>query len=179
MPADWDNPGGLEVELHLLAGIFRSPIPIVSLIGYHVYFIQVGIDGPIKIGKTKGTVQERLSALQTASPYELRIVGIVERARDSLERELHERFSHLRMRGEWFRPGLELITYIRDHAIRFEPPAPEPVDTPERIEQRRRDRLREVQAIMRLHHPFSREYRVLRQEVDELLSKHVLFFAGD
>ena len=32
------------------------------------------------------------------------------------ERELHERFAHLRIKGEWFWPGEELLHFIRESA---------------------------------------------------------------
>jgi hypothetical protein len=30
----------------------------------------------------------------------------------ALEKELHRRFSHLRLTGEWFRPGEDLLRFI-------------------------------------------------------------------
>lgn len=80
-----------------------------------VYFIGDSSAGTIKIGYSKNLAQ-RLSQLQTATTNELQLLGsLVGGSR--LERRLHEQFSSLRVRGEWFRPGPELIQYLREHCI--------------------------------------------------------------
>lgn len=66
-----------------------------------VYFIQMGADGPIKIGFTSGKVRVRLEALQTGNPYRLRVVWETY-ATQTRETQLHERFAAYRMQGEWF-----------------------------------------------------------------------------
>lgn len=72
------------------------------------YFIQVedprlpppGPGGPIKIG-CAGDPNARLLQLQTACPYELRLLGYVPGGQ-KLEKELHKKYAHLRLRNEWF-----------------------------------------------------------------------------
>lgn len=77
-----------------------------------VYFIRVDSPGgEIKIGYAS-SVKARLTSLQTGSPYRMEIVGVVAEGGEELERELHAQFAHLRMSGEWFRPGAELWAYI-------------------------------------------------------------------
>ena len=72
----------------------------------YVYFIQAG-DGPVKIGYTLD-VFKRLGALQTSSPMPLTLLGRIE-ADASMERQLHDQFSHARMHGEWFSPHPDIL----------------------------------------------------------------------
>ncbi len=83
-----------------------------------IYFIQAGENGPIKIGRADNP-QERLKQLQTANPYELKMLW-VENTLDTLgqseaeyELELHQLFKLLKIRGEWFKPGEDILNYIR------------------------------------------------------------------
>ncbi len=74
------------------------------------YFIQSGVDGPIKIGFTsKEDPQERLRDLQTGNPEQLHLIAIIA---GNVERELHEQFKNDRISGEWFHPSPELLTFI-------------------------------------------------------------------
>lgn len=68
-----------------------------------VYFIQFKDEtGPIKIGHTKHP-DARLSNLQMASPYLLRMLGYAPVDDGSVvEERLHYRFEACLMRGEWF-----------------------------------------------------------------------------
>jgi DNA-binding NtrC family response regulator len=75
-----------------------------------IYFIQAGENGPIKIGVTGGEVCERVKQLQTASPYKLNLIAIENGFKDA-EIILHNKFKHLRMEGEWFGPGDDLVEY--------------------------------------------------------------------
>jgi hypothetical protein len=80
-----------------------------------VYFIQVGLSGPIKIGWSKLSVERRIKELQGANPDVLRCIGSINNSDQSKERELHELFHSLHILREWFRPGSELLDYIREH----------------------------------------------------------------
>lgn len=77
-----------------------------------IYFIQNGQDKHIKIGFTQQQPKKRLKELQTGSPHKLKMLRVVEGGRLK-ESELHERFAHLRVNGEWFRPDPELLDYIK------------------------------------------------------------------
>ena len=77
-----------------------------------VYFIQRGWSGPIKIG-TATDPYTRLGALQTGSPSQLRLIGIIPGGFE-LEGQLHTVFASARVLGEWFQPCHELLTYIGD-----------------------------------------------------------------
>ena len=65
-----------------------------------VYFIQQSDGGPIKIGTAKDP-EQRLAALQTGNPQELRLLGSVLGSR-AVELGLHELFRAYRLNGEWF-----------------------------------------------------------------------------
>jgi len=91
----------------------------------YVYFIQVGTDGPIKIGFSKSDPSHRVHQLQCGCPWPLRLVGFVPGTKFN-ERCLHERFAQLRMEREWFRPEIDLGEFL---SVGFTWPAPEsPVD---------------------------------------------------
>lgn len=73
-----------------------------------VYFIQQGLDGPIKIGLARNP-DARRDQLQTGHAEHL-YLRAVRRGEADLERWLHARFAEGRLRGEWFRadtPGLD------------------------------------------------------------------------
>lgn len=77
------------------------------------YFVQSIDGGPIKIGFTSQTPDERLANLQTGSPVQLRIVGLL---RGNREREMHQRFRQYRLQGEWFSVSKDLLTFIDEEA---------------------------------------------------------------
>lgn len=77
----------------------------------HVYFIQQGDSGAIKIGCSKNPSQ-RLQGLQTGHSEPLRLLTCAVGSQGQ-ERALHDRFAHLRVSGEWFRPAEDLLAYIR------------------------------------------------------------------
>jgi len=75
-----------------------------------IYFIQQGIDGPIKIGTTDD-INKRIATLQTGSPHKLRLIGVIEGDQEK-ERQLHNFFSAYRLTGEWFAPDKMMFDYI-------------------------------------------------------------------
>lgn len=77
-----------------------------------IYFIQNKETKHIKIGYSKD-VRKRLSEIQTTSPHELTILTTCEGGIE-MEKELHHKFSNSYIRGEWFTPSEELITYINN-----------------------------------------------------------------
>lgn len=77
-----------------------------------VYFVQSGEGGHIKIG-TASDFPKRLQALQTGNPERLTVLGTLPGSL-SEEADIHDQFSHLRARGEWFRPEPELLDYIKE-----------------------------------------------------------------
>lgn len=103
-----------------------------SLVAF-VYFVFNADSKAIKIGMAKD-VGKRLKALQTSSPAPLellktiRVNSIEEAAK--LESDLHRRFEHLRLTGEWFRVGEDLTVYLKhcpdayDEGYSLDPPKP-------------------------------------------------------
>jgi Meiotically up-regulated gene 113 len=78
-----------------------------------IYFIQSPEGDQIKIGTTL-RMARRLRQLIRLRGTKLRVLAIVpgDHAREA---ELHRQFGHLRMEGEWFDPGPDLLKFIRDH----------------------------------------------------------------
>lgn len=76
----------------------------------YVYFFQIGKDGPIKIGLTRNG-HHRLIKLQVGCPWKLHYLNDIKGDR-RMEKQLQRRFKHLRMRGEWFHPGPDLLLFI-------------------------------------------------------------------
>lgn len=73
-----------------------------------VYFFR---SGPfIKIGTTT-KLKHRLQNVQTSHPTPIALVGSTPGDK-RLERELHRRFAHLRVNGEWFREVDDLAVYV-------------------------------------------------------------------
>lgn len=75
-----------------------------------IYFVQDGVDGPIKIGFSEQPAQ-RLQGLQSGNPRPLRFVGGFV-GRMPQEKALHKQFDYLAMSGEWFRPEPDLLNFI-------------------------------------------------------------------
>lgn len=85
-----------------------SHVGVVAPPVSYVYFVQAG--DSIKIGVTVD-LGARISALQTSTPHKLKLLKAIAGGRPE-EIELHKRFDHLRIRGEWFRAEAELVEYI-------------------------------------------------------------------
>jgi hypothetical protein len=87
-----------------------------------IYFIKCHCSiGYIKIGYTSGGTA-RVNGLQTATPYQVTLLKII-RGDQTAERAMHRRFAHLHERGEWFRPGPDLVEYVSGLENETEPPA--------------------------------------------------------
>lgn len=76
-----------------------------------IYFIQAGKKGAIKIGYTDKPVEERLYSLQTSSPEQLFILGVIEGTKKE-EKLIHKKYHIYQIRNEWFSPGEELLKFI-------------------------------------------------------------------
>lgn len=92
-----------------------------------VYFIQ-DESGPIKIGVSFGDPWSRYRSIQTGNPRDVHPLGMVEFDQHALDLEgdLHARFASSRVRGEWFDPTPELLTYIAENCEEFLPPSYRP-----------------------------------------------------
>jgi len=83
-----------------------------------IYFIQCGTNGPIKIGYTNKDVKERTAQLQTACPYELKLLWVTDGGTEE-EQSIHENLKHENIRGEWFRPAEDVFFTIRDSSNEY------------------------------------------------------------
>jgi hypothetical protein len=86
----------------------------------NIYFIQVGTDGPIKIGFSKYDVCRRVRALQLTSPHILRWIGFFPGTRAD-EKLAHRLLKNSSLRGEWFYPTVEVMAFIGNKSPNFEP----------------------------------------------------------
>jgi hypothetical protein len=72
------------------------------------YFILNAIERAVKIGRSLDP-ERRLAQLQTGCAYDLQLLLVIE---GNHERQLHQRWQHLRMEGEWFKATDELLLYV-------------------------------------------------------------------
>lgn len=84
-------------------------VPLNERVGT-VYAVQGVSGGPIKIGWTQD-LDRRLGELQTGNAQPLRVIAACVGRRVD-EQELHVRFAHLRLCGEWFKDDPELRKVI-------------------------------------------------------------------
>ena len=64
-----------------------------------IYLIKCSKTKSCKIGFTNKEPLKRLGALQTGNPYELELITTINGEQD-LEKELHLKFNHLKLKGE-------------------------------------------------------------------------------
>lgn len=86
----------------------------------NIYFLQVGVDGPIKIGFTKSDIKRRVRAIQCGSPHVLRWIGFYPGTRAD-EAHAHLLLQNSRCRAEWFYPTLEVLSFVRQQSPDFTP----------------------------------------------------------
>lgn len=77
----------------------------------HIYFIQVGVDGPIKIGFSSDVAQ-RLRTLQTGHTEKLRLLHKQVGTKED-EAALHRKFRNIHIKGEWYEADPSLVEFIR------------------------------------------------------------------
>lgn len=79
-----------------------------------IYFVQSEVGGPIKIGRTDDMAQ-RMSNLSVGRPDKLKALAAVPWTLLD-ERQVHQKFSHLREKGEWFSATEELLAFVANVA---------------------------------------------------------------
>lgn len=79
-------------------------------------------DGTIyKIGYTKNDVKKRIEKLQTGNPYEIKeVCSFKTKYNQKLERAIHNRYSHCRLKGEWFNLNLKDVTSFVNMCVQLE-----------------------------------------------------------
>lgn len=80
----------------------------------YTYFVQVGDDGPIKIGATRN-LRVRLRTLCAMFPMPLKLLGVMKG--EDAEQRCHFRFGAFRLHGEWFAPSPVVLDFIRENSI--------------------------------------------------------------
>jgi len=76
-----------------------------------IYFIQQGNDGPIKIGYTNKPIEQRMTHLQISCPDQLNLLATIDGTPKD-ENTLQQRFRSDRIRGEWFNPSNNILSYL-------------------------------------------------------------------
>ena len=76
-----------------------------------IYFIQAGLNGPVKIGHTNIEVRKRFNGLQIGNHEQLYLLRLENGYLDR-EEYLHRMFFSTLVRGEWYRNGDHLMNYI-------------------------------------------------------------------
>lgn len=109
------QPNFLAVDVITSALVYSVPM---------IYFVQLGTDGPIKIGYAATSVTRRLASLQSAQPHRLRLLKRTDGSMQD-ERALHAKFAAFRLRGEWFEPVAVLLSHMATlpDSLVEEPPA--------------------------------------------------------
>lgn len=80
----------------------------------HTYFVRNPLTKLVKIGKSRD-VRGRIKALQTAAGTSLEVIAVIEA---DVEATLHNRFSGLRVHGEWFKDkDGEIHKYAVEHGV--------------------------------------------------------------
>lgn len=97
------------------ASWFRKRSPDAAI--QHVYFMlcDAGSESLVKIGMSSG-IEGRRRTIESCAPFPITCIGFIPYGGRALELKLHKSFSHLRVRGEWFRAAPELLGYIKQEA---------------------------------------------------------------
>ena len=77
-----------------------------------IYFLQLGNNGPVKIGITK-YLEPRIQSIQGCVPVPLQLV-LTLRGNRLLEKKLHDRFAKYKIQGEWYELGDALRDFINE-----------------------------------------------------------------
>ncbi|MBN1679912.1 MAG: GIY-YIG nuclease family protein [Anaerolineae bacterium] len=78
------------------------------------------------IGMTRGTIDERLEALDAAAPYDLELVTTIEVSKpDAYLEKLHRKYERKRQKGEWFGLSKKDIDWLQAESAASGSDAPE------------------------------------------------------
>lgn len=78
-----------------------------------VYFVTTESGKYVKIGYTDSGLKERLYNIQISNAEKLQVLGVM-RGYAKTENELHKKFEHLRVNGEWFELNSDLLDFIEE-----------------------------------------------------------------
>lgn len=90
----------------------EAPMHDDGIDGPLVYFIQSVNGGPVKIGfvTRASLLPNRVASLQTGQAYPLEVLKTIPGG-SNIENQMHARFGHWRLTGEWFLPSKDLETF--------------------------------------------------------------------
>ena len=78
--------------------------------GLHLYLMQAGEDGPVKIGRANDPIR-RVTELQSGCAQRISLRAVLP-GRGSEERGVHQAFRHSRLHGEWFTPASAIFEWF-------------------------------------------------------------------
>ena len=78
--------------------------------GTHLYLMQAGDDGPVKIGRANDPIR-RATELQSGCAQRINLRAVLP-GRGSEERGVHEAFRNSRLHGEWFTPASAIFEWF-------------------------------------------------------------------
>lgn len=84
-----------------------------------IYFLQVGNDGPIKIGRSNNP-EARVTDIQVGNPFPVNLLlklDVGDNWDNLMEHSLHSQFARYRLQGEWFAPVPALYEKIQELSI--------------------------------------------------------------
>jgi len=89
---------------------------------FYIYFAQEKNNptGPIKIGRTRKSINDRLRTLSKEFRKELICIGAVISHVHCSELWIHDLFSDYRLNREWFQYNNEIIKYIEDNGLELD-----------------------------------------------------------
>jgi integrase len=135
-----------------------------------IYFIQNTRTKSIKVGYALDP-EKRLRHLQVASADPLVLLGVVP-GEVADEKRLQRKFMDHQERGEWFRPGADLVAFIGQHAreaTESDPTRPGPASDSQTPVPRRRGRGKRADIPAYRRHKHSRQAVVTLNGVDHYL----------
>jgi hypothetical protein len=92
--------------------------PVIFGGGYpgYIYFIQMGIIGPVKVGYARDYAK-RVQGLQISNPYKLNLLyatpGSLE-DEQMMHQELRKYHEEIHIKGEWYHPGKVIFETIKN-----------------------------------------------------------------
>lgn len=110
LETEWRIP---QADIDSFKGIKPARVLDEGERGPWVYFVEAEGFNSIKIGWTAGPPKMRLDMLQTGCPAPLRILAAIP-GTEAKEQAIHDKFAHIRQRGEWFEATTELRDYIKN-----------------------------------------------------------------
>lgn len=98
---------------------FREPqTPILKRKKEQGFIYLIKSENKMKIGWSEFSPTIRMKALQTGNPETLSLISFIKGSQKA-EKVLHQRFSHLNYRGEWFNESQEILDLFTSKDLQF------------------------------------------------------------